>query len=62
MEVIELNDNSELSNDSQESRNSLEKPGEKECSTEERNTQDVHSDLSEHSQNWRRSLQLRLSR
>ena len=52
-EVIELSDNSELSNDSQESWKSLEKPGEKECSTEERNTQDVHSDFSEHSQNSR---------
>ena len=49
MEVIELNDNSELSNDSQELWKSLEIPGDKECSTEERNTQDVHSDFSEHS-------------
>ena len=52
-EVIELNVNSELPNDSQESQKSLEKPGEKESSTEERNTQDVHSEFSEHSQNSR---------
>ena len=52
-EVIELNDNSELPNDSQESRKSLEKSGEKESSTEERNTQDIHSKFSEHSQNSR---------
>ena len=52
-EVIKLNDNSELPNDSQESPKSLEKSGEKESSTEERNTQDVHSEFSEHSQNSR---------
>ena len=39
-EVIELNDNSEYQNDSQESRKSLEKPGEKEISTEEKKAQD----------------------
>ena len=38
MEVIELNDNSELPNDLQESRKSLEKPGVKENSTDEKNT------------------------
>ena len=52
-EVIELNDNSKLPNDLQELRKSLEKSGEKESSTEERNTQDVHSEFSEHSQNSR---------
>ena len=51
MEVIELNDNSELSDDSQEPQKSLKKPGEKESSTEDRNTQDVDSESSEHSQN-----------
>ena len=56
MEVIELNDNSELPNDLQESRKSLEKPGEKESSTEEKNTQDVNSKFSEHSQNSRTKL------
>ena len=52
-EVIELNNNSELSDDSQESRKSLKKPGEKESSTEDRITQDVDSEFPEHSQNWR---------
>ena len=50
-EVIELNDNSERSDDLQESPKSLKKPGEKESSTEDRNTQDVDSEFSEHSQN-----------
>ena len=55
-EVIELNDNSKLPNDSQESQKSLEKLGEKENSTEEKNTQDVNSKFSEHSQNsWTKS-------
>ena len=53
MEVIELNNNSKLPNDLQESRKSLEEPGEKESSTEEKNTQDVNSEFSEHSQNLR---------
>ena len=35
-EVIELTDNSEYQNDSQESRKSLEKPGVKENSTDEK--------------------------
>ena len=56
MEVIELNDNSELLNDSQESRKSLEKPGVKENSTDEKNTQDADSEFQEHSQNsWTES-------
>ena len=50
-EVIELNDNSELPNDLQESRKSLEKPGVKENSTDEKNTQDAESEFQEHSQN-----------
>ena len=50
-EVIELTDNSELSDDLQELRKSLKKPGEKESSTKDRNTQDVDSEFSEHSQN-----------
>ena len=51
MEVIELNDNSELPNDSQESQKSLEKPGVKENSTDEKNMQDADSEFQEHSQN-----------
>ena len=50
-EVIELTDNSEYQNDSQESRKSLEKPGENENSTEEKKTQDRDSEFPEHSQN-----------
>ena len=53
MEVIELNDNSELPNDLQESRKSLEKRGVKENSTDEKNTQDADSEFQEHSQNSR---------
>ena len=52
-EVIELNDNSELPNDSQELRKSLEKPDVKENSTDEKNTQDADSEFQEHSQNLR---------
>ena len=56
-EVIELNDNSELPNDSQESRKSLEKPGVKENSTDEKNMQDADSEFQEHSQNsWTESV------
>ena len=51
MEVIELTDNSEYQNDSQELRKSLEKLGEKENSTEEKKTQDTDSEFPEHSQN-----------
>ena len=57
MEVIDLNDNSELPNDSQELWKSLEKPGEKENSTDEKNTQDADSEFQEHSQNsWTESV------
>ena len=52
-EVIELTDNSELSDDSQEPLKSLKKSGEKESSTKDRNTQDVEREISEHSQNSR---------
>ena len=56
-EVIELNDNSELPNDSQESRKSLEKPGVKEDSTDEKNMQDTDSEFQEHSPNsWTESV------
>ena len=50
-EVIELKDNSEFPNDSQESRKSLEKPVESEISIEEKKAQDSYSEFSEHSQN-----------
>ena len=50
-EVIELMDNSEYQNDSQESRKSQEKPGESEISIEEKKTQDSYSEFPEHSQN-----------
>ena len=52
-EVIELTDNSEYQNDSQESRKSQEKPGENEISIEEKKTQDFNSEFPEHSQNSR---------
>ena len=52
-EVIELMDNSEYQNDSQELRKTLEKPGAKENSTEEKKTQDVNIEFQEHSQNSR---------
>ena len=50
-EVIELTDNSEYQNDSQESRKILEKPGQNESSIEEKKTQDFNSEFPEHSQN-----------
>ena len=50
-EVIELMDNSEYQNDSQESRKPLEKPDVKESSTDEKNTQDADSEFQEHFQN-----------
>ena len=50
-EVIELTDNSEYQNDSQESQKTLEKPGENENSTEEKKSQDANSEFSEHSPN-----------
>ena len=52
-EVIELTDNSEYQNDSQESRKTLEKPGVKENSTDEKEAQDADSEFSEHSPNSR---------
>ena len=52
-EVIELTDNSEYQNDSQESRKILEKPGENESSIEKKKTQDFNSKFPEHSQNSR---------
>ena len=51
MEVIELTDDSEYQNDSQESWKPLEKPGVKENSTDEKKTQDADSKFPEHSQN-----------
>ena len=53
MEVIEITDNSEYENDSQESRKPLEKPGVKENSTDEKKMQDADSKFPEHSQNSR---------
>ena len=53
MEVIELTDNSEYQNDSQESRKPLGKSGVKENSTDEKKTQDADSEFPEHSQNSR---------
>ena len=50
-EVIELTDNSEYQNDSQESWKSQEKPGKNEISIEEKKTQDFNSEFPEHSQN-----------
>ena len=52
-EVIELMDNSEYQNDSQESRKSQEKPGVKENSTDEKEMQGTDSEFPEHSQNSR---------
>ena len=52
-EIIELMDNSEYQNDSQESRKPLEKPGVKENSTDEKKMQDADSEFPEHSQNSR---------
>ena len=52
-EVIELTDNSEYRNDSQESRKSQGKPGVKENSTDEKEMQDFNSEFPEHSQNSR---------
>ena len=55
-EVIELTDNSEYQNDSQESWKPLEKPGVKENSTDEKEAQDTDSKFSEHSPNLRMDL------
>ena len=52
-EVIELTDNSEYQNDSQESRNTLEKSGAKENSPDEKRMQDADSEFPEHCQNSR---------
>ena len=52
-EIIELTDNSEHQNNSQESWKSLKKPGIKENSTDEREAQDTESEFPEHSQNSR---------
>ena len=52
-EVIELTDNSEYQNDSQESRKPLEKPGVKENNIDEKEVQDADSEFSEHSPNSR---------
>ena len=52
-EVIELNDNSEYQNGSQESLKTLEKPGIKENSTDEKKAQDTDSEFPEHSHNSR---------
>ena len=52
-EVIELNYNSELLNDLQESWKSLEKPDVKENSTDEKKTQDISIEFQEHFQNLR---------
>ena len=55
-EVIELTDNSDYQNDSQESRKSQEKLGENEISIEEKKVQDFYSKFPEHSQNlWTES-------
>ena len=55
-EVIELKDNSEHQNNSQESRKSLKKPGVKENNTDEKEAQDMDSEFPEHSQNsWTES-------
>ena len=52
-EVIELTDNSEVPNDSQESWKSLKKPSVKENSTYEKKAQDTDSEFPEHSHNSR---------
>ena len=54
-EVIELTDNSEYQNDSQESLKTLEKPGVKENSTDEKKMQDADSESPEPSQNLQES-------
>ena len=52
-EVIELTDNSEYRNDSQELQKSQGKPCVKENSTDEKEMQDFNSEFPEHSQNSR---------
>ena len=53
MEVIELTDNSEYQNYSQESQKLQEKPGVKENRTDEKEAQDTDCEFPEHSQNSR---------
>ena len=53
MEVIELNDNSEFPNDSQELLKTLEKTGVKEISTDDKKAQDTDSEFSKQSHNSR---------
>ena len=52
-DVIELNDNSEFPNDSQESLKTLGKTGVKENSTDDKKAQDTDSEFPEHSHNSR---------
>ena len=52
-EVIQLTDNSEYQNDSQESREPMEKSDVKEISTDEKKTQEAKSEFPEHSHNSR---------
>ena len=52
-EVIDLIDNREYQNDSQESRKSQQKPGTKENSTDQKEAQDIDSEFREHSHNLR---------
>ena len=52
-EVIELTDNSEYQNGSQESQKTLEKPSVRENSGDKNKTQDADSEFPEHSQNSR---------
>ena len=61
-EVIKLTDNSEYQNDLQELWKTLEKPGEKENTTDEKEAQDADSKFSEHSPNSWTESRLRLSR
>ena len=53
MEVIELTDNSEYKNDSQESWKQMDKSDVKEISTDEKKTQEARSEFPEHSHNSR---------
>ena len=55
-EVIELTDNREYQNDSQELRKILEKPGVQENSTDDKKAQDTDSEFPEHSHNSRTEL------
>ena len=55
-EIIELTNNSEHQNNSQESRKSLKKPSENENSTDEKEAQVTDSEFLEHFQNSRKEL------